>query len=233
MYRGKRFLAIVPARSGSKGVPDKNIRDLSGKPLMAYTIEAALATGVIDDIVVSTDSGIYADIARKYGALVPFLRPKELSEDSSLASGYIIHTIEGMKAMGRVYDYFILLQPTSPLRTAEHIMTGIKMVVDECLSSVVAFSEAEHPPEIYHLLPADMGIGNLKFKEANRQEHGNYYRINGMLYICDCDMYLKTKNFYDSNGKALIIGKEYAIDIDTEYDFALAEFLLKKSGSRD
>jgi CMP-N-acetylneuraminic acid synthetase len=226
MYKEKTFLAVIPARSGSKGVKDKNIRELRGKPLMAYSIEAALASGVMDAVVVSTDSERYAEVARRYGAVVPFLRPSGLAGDKTLASEYITYNIERLSATGRVYDYFVLLQPTSPLRTAGHILEGVRMAVEEGLDSVVAFSEAEHPIENYFRLPGDMRLGGLTVKEANRQEYEPSYRVNGMLYICKCAEYLKTRGFYGPNGKALVIGKEYAVDIDGEYDFVLAEFLM-------
>jgi CMP-N-acetylneuraminic acid synthetase len=228
MYKDKTFLAIIPARSGSKGVKDKNIRNLCGKPLMAYTIEAAINSGVIDTVLVSTDSEKYAVTARKLGAEVPFLRPSDISGDTSLASEYILHTIQELEKLGRQYDYFILLQPTSPLRKAEHIFEGVKMIADEGLDSIVSFSEAEHPPNYFHPLPENLSLENINLTESNRQEHKNYYRINGMLYISKCELYQQSRSFYGLNSKAFIIENKYAIDIDSEYDFALAEFLIER-----
>ena len=233
MYKGKRFLAIIPARSGSKGVPNKNIRDLLGKPLMAYSIETALATGLMDDVIVSTDSEHYAEIARQHGAEVPFLRPAELASDTSLATDYIIHVLQALKVMGRTYDYFVLLQPTSPLRTSQHILSGIKMAVEEELSGVVSFSKAEYPIESFHRLPVDLNLSGVAVTSANRQDFIPPYRINGMLYISDCEVYLNTRTCYGPNSKALIIDNRYAIDIDTELDFEIAEFLMKRSLSND
>jgi len=234
VYNGKTFLAIIPARGGSRGLPDKNIRSFMGKPLMAYTIEAATATGVMDAIVLSTDDERYAEIGRAYGAEAPFLRPPELASDSSLVNECIVHTIIELMKTGREYDYFILLQPTSPLRTPEHIRKGVELAVNENLTSVVAFSEAEYPPALFHKLPFDFNLKGLGSNSFNKQEHETYYRINGMLYICECSAYFRTKSFYGDNGKALIIDRKYAIDIDDEYDFTLAEYLmgkLNKTGS--
>ena len=228
MYNNKRFLAIIPARSGSKGLPDKNIRVLMGKPLIAHTIQAALSTDLMDDVIVSTDSEEYAKIAKRYGAEIPFLRPKEIACDTSLASEYIIYTIETLKSAGRIYDYFVLLQPTSPLRKPEHIIEGIRMITEQNLTSVVAFSESEHPVEYYHRLPPDMNLGMLSMRESNRQEHETCYRINGMLFISDCETYMNTHSFYGANGKALIIDRLYAVDIDNSFDFELADFILKR-----
>ena len=121
MYRDKRFLAIIPARSGSKGVKDKNIRPLHGKPLMQYSIEAARESGIMDRIFVSTDSPRYADIARAAGAEVPFLRPADIAGDRAVATDYLVHAIETYRTLGETFDYFALLQPTSPLRTGQDL----------------------------------------------------------------------------------------------------------------
>jgi CMP-N-acetylneuraminic acid synthetase len=229
VYGGKRLLCVIPARSGSKGLPHKNIRGFCGKPLIAYTIEAALETGMFDVIYVSTDSEGYADTAARYGASVPFLRPAELAGDKSLASEYIRHALTEFKNMGELFDYFALLQPTSPLRKTEHIADGVRMAVDEGLMSVVAFSEAEHPASYYHELPEDLNLsGVAAMRESNRQRERRYYRINGLLYVCDCDYYLRNGTFYGANGKALIIDAKYAIDIDSEQDFVVAEFLYRR-----
>jgi len=228
VYKKKRFLAIIPARSGSKGLPGKNIRELLGKPLIAYSIEAALATGLMDSVIVSTDWEQYAEIARCYGAEVPFLRPKELAGDSSLASDYVVHAIETMKNLGQTYDYFVLLQPTSPLRKPEHIMAGVQMAVDEGLTAVVSFSESEQSMGHHHRLPPDMSLFGLNSREFNRQSEKKHYYINGLLYLCDCETYLATRSFYVPNSKALVIDGIYAVDIDNYYDFLLAEFLMTR-----
>ena len=109
-------------------------------------------------------------------------------------------------------------------------MDGIRMAVDEELDSVVSFSEAECSAELLHHLPADMRLEGFEIKESNRQELKTSYRINGMLYICQCEKYLKTRSFYSTNGKAIIFNREYAIDIDNEYDFLLAEFMMERKG---
>jgi CMP-N-acetylneuraminic acid synthetase len=229
MYKGKTIFALIPARSGSKGIKDKNIKDLCGKPLIGRAIESALGTGLMDAIIVSTDSSKYADIARDYGAEVPFFRPRNIADDTSLASEYIVHALETLKAAERNYDYFVLLQPTSPLRTVAQMITGIKMIVDENLDAVVAFSESESPMESYRHLPPDMRLNDFAvMKEANRQDYKPCYRVNGMFYACRVDKYLKTHNFYGPNSKAFIVDRIYALDIDDEYDFALAEFLISR-----
>lgn len=121
-------IAIITARSGSKGLPNKNIRLLNGKPLMAYTIEAAIKSNMFDEVFVSTDSEEYADIAKEYGASVPFLRSQENAGDSSSSWDVVKETIENYKELGKVYDTVALLQPTSPLRRAEDIVAGYKLM---------------------------------------------------------------------------------------------------------
>ncbi|MDZ7543894.1 CMP-N-acetlyneuraminic acid synthetase, partial [Clostridium perfringens] len=129
------------ARSGSKGLIDKNIKLLNGKPLIAYTIEAAIESEVCTDIIVSTDSLEYAEIAKKYRAEVPFLRPKELSADNSATEDVIIFTLNKLKDMNKIYDYFLVLQPTSPLRLSSDIRDSIRMLIDEDLNSIVSVCE--------------------------------------------------------------------------------------------
>ena len=127
MYN-KKILAIIPARSGSKGLKDKNIKILNGKPMIAYTIEAARNSKVFYDIIVSTDSQEYADIAVEYGAKVPFLRPSYLSKDQTTTNDVIEHTIKELKSIGKEYDCFMILQPTSPLRKDSDIIGALEMI---------------------------------------------------------------------------------------------------------
>jgi len=255
MYKNKSFLAIIPARSGSKELPHKNIRPFAGKPLMAWTIHAALEAGVFDEVFVSTDSVRYASIAKEYFASVPFLRPAELSGDACPASGYILHAIDEYRnRFNRTFDYFVLLQPTTPLRTSGQIYEGVKMAVDDGLASVVSFSPLETDPRLIGPLPEDLSLAAFSSNAAPantsdglvrdaftpldlspntpndtlRQDAERLYRLNGMLYICMCDLYEKTGSFYNPGGKAYIIGSEFSIDIDSETDFFVAEFLLNR-----
>ena len=145
MFQNKSFLAIIPARSGSKGVKDKNIKPLMHKPLMAYTIEACIHAHIFDEIVVSTDSIQYAKIAREYGASVPFLRPDKLAQDKTAASDVIIHVLNEMSRLGKEFDYFMLLQPTSPLRNERHIIKSADILLKQGADSVVSICKAEHP----------------------------------------------------------------------------------------
>ena len=233
MYKNKSFIGIIPARSGSVGLPHKNIRMFAGKPLMAWTILAALESGVLDEVFVSTDSEQYAAIAKTYGANAPFLRPDDLSGDASPASGYILHAIhEYRERFDKNFDYFVLLQPTTPLRTSEHIRDGVKMAVDDGLDSVVSFSRFDTDMRLIGELPPDLNLAAFSSRNSPndtlRQSASQLYCLNGMLYISKCDAYALTKSFYNSNGRAMIIDDEYSIDIDNEIDFSVAEFLSKK-----
>ena len=236
MYNAKSIIGIIPARSGSKGLPDKNILPFAGKPLLAWTILAALDSGVLDEVFVSTDSGQYAEIARQYGASVPFLRPPELAGDACPASGYILHALrEYRERLNRTFDYFALLQPTTPMRTAEHIREGIMTTVDGELTAIVSFSPFDTDPKLISALPDDLNLSALSTpgvspNDTLRQEGGRFYKLNGMLYVCLCDEYEKTNSFYGSNSKAMIIDDAYAIDIDNETEFLTAEYLVKRSG---
>ena len=130
MYKGKKILAIVPARGGSKGLPGKNIRPLCGKPLIAWSIEHAQKSKYVDDIFISTDSREIADVAEQYGVSVPELRPDELAKDTAPSSEFIVYTLNKLKSEGKVFDYFILLEPTSPLRDVDDVDKSIEMIID-------------------------------------------------------------------------------------------------------
>jgi CMP-N-acetylneuraminic acid synthetase len=225
MYKGKKFLAIIPARSGSKELKDKNIKPFCGKPLIEYSIEVAKESGIFDYIFLSTDSENYAEIAKKCGIAVPFMRPKEIAKDNSPADEYIFHAIESLMKIGKVFDYFILLQPTSPLRTADDIKKAANLLISEQLTSVVSVCETEYPIEYCNKLPPDLSLHNFLPNIANRQELSKSYRINGALYLCECESYLKYRDFYSKNSKAYIMPQIRSIDIDTELNFSIAEYI--------
>lgn len=226
----KNILAIIPARSGSKGLKNKNIKLLNGKPLMAYTIEAAKESNIFDDIVVSTDSEEYAEIAKYYGANIPFLRPDFLSEDSTSTEDVIMHLLNYYISNGKKFEYFMILQPTSPLRSSEDIKTSLNMLKERNANAIVSVCECEHSPVITTKLDNDMRLdGFLKeITGVRRQDFDNYYRINGAIYLCKVDYYLQYKNFYDKDCYAYVMDRKKSIDIDDIYDFKFAEIMLTK-----
>ena len=222
-------IAIIPARSGSKGLPDKNIRLLCGKPLLAYSIEAALQSDIFDVVHVSTDSIQYAEIAKKFGADVPFLRSTETSSDSASSWDVVKEVIEKYQKVGKCFDTFMLLQPTSPLRTSEDIRNAYKLMNDKKANAIVAVCEADHPPQFYNVLQADGSLKDFLHDEVNdkrRQDMGTYYRINGAVYLAKTSYFLRNSNIYRDACYAYVMEKNRSVDIDSLFDFQCAEFLL-------
>lgn len=231
MIKNKKMLAIIPARSGSKGLKDKNIKQLNGKPMIAYTIEAAIKSGIFDDVIVSTDSQVYADIATRFGATVPFIRPDYLSNDTATSIDMIIHTIEELSKVGKEYDYFMLLQPTSPLRTKEDIINSTELLFAKDANSVISICEAEHSPLYMNTLDETLDMDGFLPKgiKTRRQELDKYYRINGAIYLAKVDYFIKYNDFYKEKSYAYIMDKRTSIDIDDEVDFIIAESLMKQN----
>lgn len=224
-----KHIAIIPARSGSKGLKDKNIKELRGKPLMAYTIEAALSSGVFDCVHVSTDSEEYATIAREYGADVPFLRTKELAGDTTSswdASRYVINRYE---ELGKVFDYVTLLQPTSPLRDAEDIKNAYKLLEEKDADAVISVCELEHSIQICNTLGENGSM--YQFIDSNkvgaRQLGEKFYRLNGAIYIQKTSMLMSGENLYNENSYAYVMDKIHSIDIDDAFDFRMAQMVLE------
>lgn len=222
-------IAIIPARSGSKGLKDKNIKKLKGKPLMAYSIEAALQSGMFDCVHVSTDSEEYADIAGMYGAEVPFLRPDNLAGDRSSTWDTLRFVMEQYEKKGRQFDVVTLLQATSPLRDANDICNAIRVFEERNADAVVSVCELEHSLAICNTLKEDGSM--YQFIDSNkigaRQELETYYRINGAIYIQKTEILMQKQNLYGSKSYAYIMDKQHSVDIDDETDFLYAELLLK------
>ncbi len=223
-----KILAIIPARSGSKGLKDKNIKNLNGKPLIAYTIEAALKSGVFKDVVVSTDSEEYKKISEEYGAWVPFLRSKDLSKDTSSTNEVIKDVILKLKDAGKEYDALMILQPTSPLRDEEDIRNSENLLYEKKANSVVSMCECDHSPLLTKALDGNMNLDGFlsDLKQTRRQDLKKIYRLNGAIYLIKVDYFLKYQDFYKENSYAYIMDKNKSIDIDNIYDFKLAEILM-------
>jgi len=223
-------IAIIPARCSSKGLKDKNIKKLNGIPLLAYSIKAAKDTGIFDEIMVSTDSQIYADIAIKYGASVPFLRSKKQSGDNAGSWEVVSEVLGDYYKMGRDFDTVCLLQPTSPLRQPEDIEGGYEQLKQMDADAITAVCEMDHSPLWAMVLPDNKSLVSFRetLQNVPRQKLEKYYRINGALYI--------KKISYEKPNIKLLALKEYAyimdrnrsIDIDVEDDFLMAEFYMQK-----
>ena len=233
MYRNKRILAIVPARGGSKGLPRKNIKPLAKKPLIAWTINEARKSKYIDRLIVSTDDKEIAEISRKYGAEVPFLRPRELAADNSKSIDVILHALEWLENKRvEIYDLVILLQPTSPLRISKDINNALKLLFSKKEARViVSVCKAEQPSHWTGTLPANGCMKDFSkdgIRNMSRQELPTFYRLNGAIYLAYRDYLKEQKSFFGNKTFAYVMPVERSVDIDNEMDFKLAEILKKE-----
>jgi CMP-N-acetylneuraminic acid synthetase len=228
-------LIIIPARGGSKRLPGKNILPLAGKPLIAWTIEAALHCGIGAEICVSTDDEKIASVARKYGASVPFLRPPSLSGDSATSLSVAFHALDFyQESEKRTFDTCVFLQPTSPLRDATHIAEAFALFEARNANNVVSVCPVEHSPLWTNTLPADGSMeGFLRpdVRNCRSQDLPQYYRLNGSIYICKVtEMRRQQSLIMDEGSYAYIMDQEYSIDIDTMLDFKIAEVIISPAG---
>lgn len=224
-------IAIIPARSGSKGLPDKNIKMLSGKPLIAWSIEAATSSGMYDEVMVSTDSEKYADIARSFGAKVPFLRSAEASSDTSSSWDAVREVILKYQELGQNFDTFTLLQPTSPLRSADDIKGSFDQMLDKNARTIVSVCETEDSPYTCNTLPESMSMQNFfieEYKNTRRQDLPKCYRLNGAIYLSKVDEFLKDGDIYANDCYAYIMDGQRSVDIDTDLDFKIAQLLIEE-----
>ena len=224
-------IAIIPARSGSKGLRNKNILPLNGKPLLAYTIEAALRSKCFDTVMVSTDSKKYARIAQEYGAEVPFLRSEALSQDAASPWEVVKEVLDRYKEAGEEFDTFALLQPTSPLRDAKDIRNAYQELKDKKANAVVSMCELECSMHLVNTLPKSLSMkGFIPDEQYNkrRQEIRPYYRFNGAIYISKVKTFLKHMNIYNDRCYAYIMDRSRSYDIDDKNDLKIAEALLRK-----
>lgn len=225
-----KTLAIVPARAGSKRLPGKNLRPLHGKPLIGWTLEAALQAGGIDRVIVSTDSEEIAEVSRRSGADVPFLRPPELAGDTTTTQDVVEHAIYTLVGQGERYERIVLLQPTSPLRTARHIEDALRLFERKRALSVISVSPAEHPPQWINRLGPDGEMDHFLdavHKSRRSQDFADYYQLNGAIYIADTQALLHHHSFYlDERCYGYVMSRRDGIDIDTEIDWYVAEALM-------
>ncbi|MHA1491130.1 MAG: acylneuraminate cytidylyltransferase family protein [Promethearchaeota archaeon] len=231
MYKNKMIIALIPARGGSKGLPRKNIKELDGKPLIAHTIEVAKKSRIFDRIIVSTDNEEIAEVAKDYGAEVPFIRPMELATDTADAMDVVIHALKWFKNQGHDFDYVMKLQPTSPLRIEQDIINSMDLIIQKDGDSVISVSECDHHPFWSNTLGPDLKMNSFIKKEIrkkNRQDLPIYYRLNGAIFLSKTDKLITTKDWFGENSYAYIMDSKRAIDIDSEFDFDIATFLIKK-----
>lgn len=225
-----KIIAIIPARGGSKGIPQKNIRLLAGKPLIAYTVDYALKSKYIDTVVVSTEDQEIAAISYKYGAEI-IKRPAILAQDDSPTIDAVLHVLEALKIQNEEQNVVVLLQPTSPLRNSEDIDSAIDLFLKNECDSIISVCESEHPPywaykiDDHYLKPI---MGN-DFLKKRRQELPKSYMPNGAIYISTVGVLNKYKSFNSSRRLPYLMPAIRSVDIDNELDFIVAESIINIS----
>jgi CMP-N,N'-diacetyllegionaminic acid synthase len=230
-----RILATICARGGSKGVPNKNIRLLNGKPLIAYTIECAKKYTKFDRIIVSTDSPKIAEIAKQYGADVPFLRPKELATDTSPKIPVLQHAVRYLEQEENDrYDLIVDLDPTSPLRTVEDIENCVNKMIEKNPNVVFSVTPAHKNPYFNMVEEKDGKVYLCKKLDApitRRQDAPTVYAMNASIYVYKKDFLLNTDSVFSDNTMAVVMPEERSIDIDRPIDFEFVEFLMKRNNT--
>lgn len=234
MYKDKTFLAIIPARGGSKGLAGKNIKELCGKPLIAWSIEAGYKSNYLDEIMVTTDCQNIAEVAKQYGANVPFLRPKELATDTATTFDAIKHTIDYYKNELKEFDYIVLLEPTSPLRESVDIDNAIKILLDSNADSIVGICRTEDQNPAFLVLKNEKnfisGYENKEMKVLRRQDIKDVYFFEGTIYISKTNILLDKKKFYHENTIGYEVPKYKSLEIDDIEDFIMVEAIMKYKG---
>jgi CMP-N,N'-diacetyllegionaminic acid synthase len=229
----KKILAIIPARGGSKGVLRKNIRKINNVPLIGYTINAALKSNYLTDIVVSTDDPEIAEISKSFGAQVPFIRPKELASDDAESASVVEHALDFMEKDKSIkYDSILMLQPTSPLRTSKHIDDSIELLNSKECDSVVSITSVggNHPLRMKCIVDnklinyIDQGFWNMR----PRQSLPDVYIRNGAIYLIRRDLFKKRRQLIGKKCLGYIMSDDESINIDTLIDLKIAKLYLEK-----
>ena len=226
-----KILAIIPARSGSKGLKDKNIKPLCGLPLCAYTINAAKESGIFDEIHFSTDSEQYAEIAKQYGASVPFLRDASLATDTASTWDVIKAVIARYKENGKSFDAVMLLQPTTPFRDSRDIRNAYELLCEKNAQAIVSVTEPAHSPVLCAELPEDGNMEVYHHKMKNliaRQQLKPQVTLNGAIYFFRVEHLLTRSDIYECGCYAYHMPRERSYDIDSPLDFKQAEFVLQE-----
>ena len=224
-------IGIVTARGGSKGIPRKNVLPVAGKPLIAWTIEAALASGRLDRVILSTDDEEIAEAGRRFGAEVPFMRPAALAGDNTSSIAVMEHALDWLEQDSGLPDYILLLQPTSPLRTAADINNAITLASERNSDAVVSVSECSPHPLLARTIRKDGTLEELLRAEdgyQRRQDLPPAYAINGAIYLNRPGSLRTTRSFIPRGTHAYVMPPERSIDVDTPWELSLADLLLSR-----
>lgn len=231
MIAERKVLALVPARGGSKGLPGKNLRSLCRRPLIQWSIDAALACKEISAVVVSTDDEQIAAVAAAAGAEVPFLRPPALADDSASSIDVVIHALDFLESKGRVFDIVLLLEPTSPLREVADIQVALQRMVDTGADATVSVCRAEstHPAFMFRSNEKDRIEPFLSASPTGlrRQEIEPLFYLDGTLYASTVAALRQRRSFYHEDTLAYEIAKWKALEIDDIEDFQMIEAIAK------
>lgn len=228
MYKNNRVVCIIPARGGSKGLRGKNIKDLLGKPLIAYSIEQAKESKYIDRVIVSTEDSVIAEVSKKYGAEVPFIRPKELARDDSSTINVLLHAVDWLKKNEEyLFDILVLLHATTPLRSVEDIDNCIELLVEKNADNVFSVTKAHRNP-YFNMVEVSEDKHVRLVKKGNfvtRQSAPKVFDMNSSIYVWRKDSLEKKKGIFLEKTCIYEMPKERSIDIDDDLDFKIAEFL--------
>jgi CMP-N,N'-diacetyllegionaminic acid synthase len=232
-----RVLALIPARGGSKGIPRKNLAVIGGHPLIAHTIRTARASGRLTRIVVSTDDQDISEVARRYGADVPFLRPPELATDQAKSADVVLHALAAIETQeARQYDVICLLEPTSPLRTIADVSGALDMLTSSDADAVISVYRVEAPHPIKTLAIEGNRLAPFmpeRWKpNLTRQELPPVYAVNGAVYCIRRDAFLASRSFWGSSAAPYVMPQERSVNIDTPLDLTVADVLLKQRGQQ-
>ena len=227
-----KILAIIPARSGSKGLPGKNYKTLLGKPLVTWSIEAARLAPSIDSIILSTDDQKIADIGEGAGARIPFIRPLDLSSDTSSSIDVVLHALDFLEATGESYDIVVLLEPTSPQRDSNDIEQALQLLIKTGARAAVGVTQAEgsHPDFIYRMqgdFKLDPFIKKAESRHIRRQDIEPLYLLEGSIYISFVESLREHQSFYHQNTIGYEVPKWKSLEIDDLDDFIMVEALLR------
>lgn len=223
-----KVIAVIPARAGSKGIPKKNLVEIGGKPLISWSIEEAIKSSMINTIVVTSDGDDILQVANQYKEVTTIKRPAHLAEDNTHTTPVILHALAELGIQGDSFDYLLLLQPTSPLRRAEHINEALKKIHDSEATSLISVSLPDHHPYKSFVKNEEgylEGILNNQFPFMPRQSLPEVYQPNGAIYIIEVASFLKNQDFFTSKTVEYIMTPESSIDIDSMEDVKKAEKL--------
>jgi CMP-N,N'-diacetyllegionaminic acid synthase len=228
MIDGQRVLAVIPARGGSKRIPRKNIRNLAGKPLIAWTIDEALKSRYIDQMIVSSEDEEIMQVAHAWGCDIPFVRPHELAGDDTPGTAPVLHALQMLPG----YAYVVLLQPTSPLRIAQDIDDCMERLAEHQANACVSVAETDKSPYWLHTLDDAHHLYPIQIHTEKQSSASKFYIINGAVYAAKVDWLMDKQSFLSKDTVAFVMPSERSVDVDTEYDFRLCDYYLRNIRNR-